>query len=67
MAEIDATALKSAVCGLTEIAAIPQGFEVTLPQVYHTGQAVVVVVSRTQSGFLIHDNSYAAMLLSGLG
>lgn len=67
MSDIDATLLKSALCDLADVVAIPQGFEVTLPQVYHTGQAVAVVVSTHQDGFVVHDNSYAAMLLSNLG
>jgi hypothetical protein len=67
MTEIDAGLLKQAVCDLTTVEIIPQGFEITLPQMYHTGQAVAVVVAQYQDGFIVHDNSYAAMLLSGLG
>lgn len=67
MTEINAGQLKRAICDLTTVETIPQGLEVTLPQVYHTGQAVAVVVAQSQDGFVVHDNSYAAMLLSGLG
>jgi len=44
-----------------------QGIEVTLPQIYHTGHSAVVVVSEVPGGFLVHDNSYAAMLVSQFG
>ena len=64
---LDVAALKSAICGLTEVESTNQGFEVTLPQIYHSGHNVAVVVSREASGFIIHDNSYAAMLLANLG
>lgn len=59
--------LKSAICGMTEVARTNQGWEVTLPQAYHSGHAAVVVVATATPGFLVHDNSYAAMLVSQLG
>ncbi|WP_270374730.1 MULTISPECIES: hypothetical protein [Alphaproteobacteria] len=61
------TALREAICALTRAKKTQQGFEVSLPQVYHTGQAVEVVVATHGDGFLVHDNSYAAMLLSSHG
>src|SRR5262249_37098310 len=64
---IDAVFLKSAICGMTDVARTNQGWEITLPQAYHTGHAAVVVVAEQTDGFLIHDNSYAAMLLAQLG
>lgn len=67
MPDIDAALLKESLSELSEVITIPQGFEVTLPQVYHTGQAVTVVVSTDQGGFLVHDNSSAAMMLSNFG
>lgn len=59
--------LHSAICGMIDAARTNQGFEVTLPQIYHTGHAAVVVVAEVNDGFLIHDNSYAAMLVSQFG
>lgn len=64
---ISAELLKAAICGLTEVVHTNQGFEVTLPQVYHSGHSVCVIVRQNGQGFLIHDNSYAAMLLSSHG
>lgn len=64
---LDTASLKAAICQLTEVEATNQGFEVTLPQIYHSGESVVVVVARERTGFVIHDNSYAAMLLSNAG
>lgn len=52
---------------MTEVVQTNQGWEVTLPQAYHSGHAAVVVVSPVGDGFLVHDNSYAAMLVSQLG
>ena len=65
--ELSASVLKSAVCDLTEVEQTNQSFEVTLPQIYHSGHSTVVVVSKEAEGFLIHDNSYAAMLLANAG
>jgi hypothetical protein len=64
---LSAEFLKSALCGMTEIEQCNQGYEVTLPQAYASGHAVVVVATREGDGFLIHDNSYAAMLLDQSG
>lgn len=60
-------ALKSAVCEMTEVTRTAQGFEVVLPQAYASGNAVAVVVAELADGFLVHDNSYAAMLLERSG
>jgi hypothetical protein len=59
--------LKSAVCNLIEVEHTSQGFEVSLPQIYHSGHNVAVVVRPERDGFMIHDNSAAAMLLTSLG
>lgn len=59
--------LHSAICGMIDAVRTNQGFEVTLPQIYHTGHSAVVVVSEVPNGFLVHDNSYAAMLVSQFG
>ncbi len=59
--------LKAAICGLTEVVKTNQGFEVTVPQIYHSGHSVTVIVSREIQGFIVHDNSYAAMLLAKMG
>lgn len=55
------------ICKLTHATETQQGFAVSLPQVYHNGQAVEVIVSAHSDGFLVHDNSYAAMMLSSHG
>lgn len=65
--ELDAEALKAAICRLTEIEVTNQGFEVTLPQIYHSGESVVTIVARERTGYVVHDNSYAAMILSHAG
>jgi hypothetical protein len=59
--------LHSAICGMIDVVRINQGYELTLPQTYHTGHAAVVVVAETPDGYVIHDNSYAAMLASQFG
>lgn len=59
--------LHSAICGMIDAVRTNQGFEITLPQIYHTGHSAVVVVSEVPEGFLVHDNSYAAMLVSQFG
>lgn len=59
--------LHESICNLIRAFKTEQGYEVELPQVYHTGHAVTVVVSPVAGGFLVHDNSYAAMLLSSHG
>ena len=64
---LDEKFLHSAICGMIDAVRTNQGLEVTLPQIYHTGHAAVVVVSEVPGGFLVHDNSYAAMLLSQFG
>lgn len=64
---LDGDYLKSAICGMTSAVQINQGWEVTLPQVYHTGHAATVVVAKSAFGFVIHDNAYAAMLVSQHG
>ncbi len=64
---LDATALKAAICSLTDVEITNQGVEVTLPQLYHSGMSVVVVVCQERDGFMVHDNTYAAMLLANTG
>lgn len=64
---IDPAFLKASLCALTEVESTNQGIEVTLPQAYHTGEAVVVVVSSEREGYVVHDNSYAALVLSNAG
>ena len=59
--------IKSALCGLVEVEHGNQGFEVTLAQMYHTGHSVVIMVRPESGGFLVHDNSAAAMLLTSMG
>jgi hypothetical protein len=59
--------LKAAICGMTETVVTNQGFEVTLPQAYASGNVVAVIVAQLPDGFLVHDNSYAAMLLERTG
>lgn len=66
-ARLDEKFLHTAICGMIGAARINQGFEVTLPQIYHTGHAAVVVVAQSPDGFTVHDNSYAAMLVSQFG
>lgn len=65
--DLTEASIKAAICGLTEAVQTNQGFEVTLPQIYHSGHNVVVIVRPEMNGFVVHDNSYAAMLLSNLG
>lgn len=64
---LEATAIKAAICNLTSVEVTNQGLEVTLPQMYHSGLSVAVIVSAERDGFTVHDNSYAAMLLANLG
>ena len=59
--------IKSSICALTLVERTNQGFEVTLPQIYHDGTSVVVVIAIQSGGFIVHDNGYAAMLLSSSG
>lgn len=59
--------LKAALCDLSTVEVTSQGYELVLPQAYHTGNAVAVVVQNEATGFYVHDNGYAAMLLEGLG
>lgn len=59
--------LKAAICEQTEVIATSQGYEVTLPQVYASGNVVAVTVAAEAGGFVVHDNSYAAMLLERSG
>lgn len=67
MSELSSDVIRKAICNLTEVEATQQGFEVTLPQVYSTGQAVVVVISKVGDQYEVHDNSYAALLLTNAG
>lgn len=67
MIEIDERSLKAAICDFTEVTRTSQGFEVSLPQAYATGNIVTVVVSTVPEGFVVHDNSYAAMALEKTG
>jgi len=64
---LTAEMIKSSICNLTLVEQTNQGFEVTLPQIFHDGTSVVVVVAVDREGFIVHDNGYAAMLLSGQG
>ena len=64
---LDERLIKSAICDLTRVERTNQGFEVCLPQIYHTGNNVAVVVHSERGGFYVHDNGYAAMLLSNSG
>ncbi len=66
-AALSAEFLRSAICGMTTAVRINQGWEVTLPQVYHTGHAAMVVVAEVHDGFEVHDNAYAAMLVAQFG
>nr|WP_314447428.1 hypothetical protein [uncultured Sphingomonas sp.] len=59
--------LKAAICELTEVVRTSQGYEVTLPQAYASGNVVAVVIAPVGKGFVVHDNSYAAMLLERTG
>lgn len=59
--------IKFALRELVEVEHTNQGFEVSLSQMYHTGHVVVVVVRPEIDGFLIHDSSAAAMLLTSMG
>lgn len=59
--------LHSAICDSIDVTRTSQGFEITLPQAYHSGHAVVVIVREENGKFLVHDSSYAAMLLESLG
>ena len=59
--------IKSSIFRLTEVEQTNQGFEVTLPQIYHNGTSVVVVIAAQNNGYVVHDNGYAAMLLSSSG
>lgn len=61
--------LHSAICGMIDAVRTNQGFEVSLPQAYSTGHVVSVVIAPENDGFIVHDNSNAAMVLerSGVG
>lgn len=59
--------IKSSICNLTHVEQTNQGFEVTLPQIYHNGTSVVIVIAAQGDGYMAHDNGYAAMLLSSSG
>ena len=59
--------LKAALCDFTMVERTSQGFEVSLPQAYATGNIVTVVVAQVPEGFVVHDNSYAAMALEKTG
>ncbi|WP_286881233.1 hypothetical protein [Sphingomonas sp.] len=52
---------------MVDVEATNQGYEVSLPQIYHSGHNVAVVVRAEARGFVVHDNSYAALLLADLG
>lgn len=60
-------ALKKGVCDLIAVDRTADGYELILPQAYHSGHAVAVSVIVEGDGYLVHDNSYAAMLLESLG
>jgi hypothetical protein len=55
--------LHSALCGMINAVRLNQGFEVSLPQAYATGNVVSVVVAPIPEGYIVHDNSNAAMIL----
>lgn len=59
--------IRKSICDLTFAERTQQGFEVSLPQVYHNGQVVTVIVAKAGDCYEVHDNSYAAMLLSANG
>lgn len=59
--------MRQAICDLTQIERTSSGFEITLPQAYHSGHAVVVAVQAEAGSYFVHDSSYAAMLLESLG
>lgn len=59
--------LKSAICNMTYAVRTNQGYEVHIPQVYSSGNVVSVIVSAVPNGFIIHDNSNAAMILERSG
>lgn len=59
--------LHSVICGMIEAVHTNQGFEVSLPQAYVTGNVVSVVVAPLADGFIVHDNSNAAMILERSG
>lgn len=60
-------ALKKAICDLTVVDQIVDGFEVTLPQVYGNGEVVVIVVEPIEGGWLVHDQGMAAFMLERAG
>ncbi|VXC62902.1 hypothetical protein [Sphingomonas sp. AX6] len=65
--EITPEIIRSAICSMVEVERTNQGLEVYLPQIYHSGHNVAVVVRAEAEGYLVHDNSYAAMILANLG
>lgn len=67
MTALDERTLKAAICDFTEVNRTSQGFEVSLPQAYATGNIVTVIVSQVSDGFVVHDSSYAAMALQKSG
>lgn len=64
---ITAAMIREAICAMVDVESTNQGYEVYLPQIYHSGNNVAVVVRSEQFGYTVHDNSYAAMLLANLG
>jgi len=64
---ISVESIRAAICAMVDVESTNQGYEVYLPQVYHSGHNVAVVVRSEQVGYTVHDNSYAAMLLANLG
>lgn len=66
-ASLSENMLHSAICGMIDVTKTAQGYVVTLPQAYHSGNIVSVVVVPEADGFLVHDNSYAAMVLDKSG
>lgn len=67
MTDLSEKTLYAAICGMIDAVRTPQGFEVTLPQAYASGNIVSVVIAETETGFSVHDNSYAAMVLERSG
>lgn len=59
--------IKRALCELTFVEADSYGFEIVLPQIYSTGETVVVTAQPEGDKFFVHDSGLGAMALEAAG
>ncbi|MEE8666013.1 MAG: hypothetical protein SOI54_08225 [Acetobacter sp.] len=59
--------IKKALCDLTFVEQTLVGYEIALPQIYHTGETVCITVRQEGDFFIIHDDSAGMMSLESSG